>query len=39
MHYIQQQYKLENGERISDFLDKEDGNTWDEFCDNIEDKQ
>lgn len=28
---------LDNGESISDFLDEEDGATWEIFCDNVED--
>ena len=28
---------LDNGETISDFHDEEDGATWDDFCDNVED--
>jgi hypothetical protein len=31
-------FVLENGERIKDFLDEEDGKTWEAFCDNIEHK-
>ncbi len=37
-HAHMQQYKLENGETISGFLDTDDGATWEQFCDNIEDK-